>query len=133
MFDIKLHDRCDTFAQLFSLSVDNRYDFVNFVRRLMTDENLEEIIFSDTENEKELLSKLENKIDFKTGGVLSNFTMWFMGYTYMYWILKHDMKPSEVYKILPVEEFLKRFNEYYTENCDFVVEDAIKRYKESIK
>lgn len=75
MFDIKLHDRCDTFAQLFSLSVDNRYDSVNFVRRLMTDENLEEIIFSDTENEKELLSKLENKIDFKTGGVLSNFTM----------------------------------------------------------
>lgn len=121
MFDIKLHDRCDTFAQLFSLSV-------NFVRRLMTDENLEEIIFSDTENEKELLSKLENKIDFKTGGVLSNFTMWFMGYTYMYWILKHDMKPSGVYKILPVEEFLKRFNEYY-----FVVEDAIKRYKERIK
>ena len=133
MFDIKLHDSCDMFAQLFSLSVDKRYDSIDFVKNVMTDENLVEIIFSDNENEKELLSKLENEIEFKTGTVLSNLTMWFMGYTYMYWMCKHNIKPSEVYKILPVEEFINRFSIYYSENCDLVIEDAIKRYKETRK
>lgn len=130
MFDIKLHDDCDKFAQVFSLSVNRGYDSIRFIQSVMTDESLEAVIFSNDKNEKEILSDIENRLNLDSGLTLSNFMMWFMGYTYMYWMLRHNLKPNEVYKILPVEKFIKRFNIYHTESCDFVIKDSIKRYKE---
>lgn len=122
MFDIKLHERCNYVAQFFILSVNKGYDSKNFVEEVMQNENLSRVIFESRFNYEGL--------DFKRGKTLSGFMMWFLGYTYAYWVFKYKKKPTEVYNILSFNDFVCKFNEYCNENCEFIIKDAMNNYKE---
>lgn len=126
-------EKCDIFADLFVLSVERGLASISFVTELMTNPVYKFWVTTDESqewcDEYFLLQVFENIKPFKKGGVANSFDMWFMGYTYKYWMRTRKMSPKRIFKILPVEWFLARMGKYHTEDYDYVIDDAIKYRK----
>lgn len=130
-------EKSDIFGKMFSRSVDFGYNSCDFVKELMTNPELEDMVFYDerTEwcDECFLLRVFENMFTFKKGETLDKYLMWFLGYLYKYWMRSKNMKPKEVYKILPVEEYLKRYAFYHTQGWYYIINDATDEYIKNSK
>lgn len=138
-FDYEKHlldEKCDIFGGLFRWSAVNGLDSLLFIREVMTNPKLENLVYYDevTEwcDEWFLLGALDRLVPFKKGKVIDDFALWFMGYTYKYWMRTRKTKPKDVYKILPVELFLERFGFYHTQDWEYIVQNALKSYEEHL-
>ena len=72
-------------------------------------------------------------VKFKQGETLDQYVLWFAGYLYKWWIMMYHKKPSQVYKILPIETLEERFDFYHTQGWDFIIQDATDMYNKTHK
>lgn len=125
-------EKCDIFGKMFQISAAKfHYDSLDFIYQIMTTNNPEYIDMIMVDERTEwcdeyfLIAVLRDFCKFKEGSVLDTFVLWFIGYTYKYWMRTRNMKPNEVYTILPVEVFLERFEFYHTQDWEYIVQDAM--------
>ena len=76
------------------------------------------------------MSVLDNLKKFKKGNNVNDYAMWFLGYLYKYWMKTRGVSRQQIYKILPFERYMASFEFYHTQGWDYVIEDAIKTYKD---
>lgn len=133
-------DQCgDIFGQMFQLQAQKKhYDSIDFIHKVMTSKKLESMLTYDDiwewSDECTLFCWIDNQgLKFKTGRTLDEYVLWFTGYLYKYWIKTRNMNPCEVYKILPIRQFIKQFDFYHTQGWEYIIYDATKQYNERQK
>ena len=132
---IDLHYRSTVFGDVFKLSVRDGYDSEKFVKQLMTSKEFVWVLTMKQGQEwcddAFLYYHLtHNYTPFEKGQTLDPYAMWFIGYTYEYWMLTKNKKPSQVYRILPFRQFYGMFPFYHTQDWDFIISDATNQYEE---
>lgn len=133
-----IEEKSDIFGKMFQISATKfHYSSLDFIHQVMMTENpecIDMIMFDErTEwcDEYFLIAVLKDFCEFKEGGEsLDPFTLWFIGYTYKYWMRTRNREPRDVFKILPVELFLERFAFYHTQSWEYVIQDAIEQFKQ---
>ena len=129
-FEQKQIDRkCRVFGELFKRSAILGYDSQLFIEQIMTTPEYNDLIQLDEGqewcDECFLMKCFEDIKPFKKGNkYLDEFTLWFMGYLYKYWMITKHKSPQEVYKVLNFRNFLLSFSFYHTQNWDYIINDA---------
>lgn len=124
--------KCNMFGKMFARSRNDGYDSFRFIKEVMNNERLEEIIFmrDDSQNwcdNRFLYDTIKEEIGdkFVKGPVLDEYELWFMGYLYKYWINNYFTRRQTVYKLLPPEKFDRRFGFYHTQGWDYIIHDVL--------
>ena len=130
----RLMFKCDIFGTAFKLSsVSYGYDSEHFVRVVMTDKKLDWLFSLDDCQEwcdgYFLMSVLDYREKFKKGVCADGYLLWWLGYLYKYWMNTRGASRQEIYKILPFDRFVASFAFYHTQGWDYVIDDAIRTYK----
>ena len=133
-FDSLLMYKCNVLGTAFSISSSRyNYDSEDFVKKVMTDKSLDWLFSIDDCQEwcdgYFLMSVLDYYLDFKSGKCEDDYAMWWLGYLYKYWKNTRGASRYEIYKILPLKRFMVNFNFYHTQGWDFVIDEAIRDYK----
>lgn len=133
-FQIDLDYKSKTFGGVLANSVKDGYDSRLFVERLMTDKIFIPLLTMRQGQEwcddaflyYHIVHNFEG---FKKGQTDDPYFLWFIGYTYKYWMITRKMKPIQVYKILDYDKFRNAFPFYHTQDWDFIINDATNAYK----
>ena len=133
--EAQFREKSEIFGRLFMFSIEKGYDSELFVKQLMTDSDYTDMLVFDNRfewsDDHVLMAYLEDIKPFKVGDRHEDqFTMWFMGYLYKYWIATRKMLPSEVYKILPFESFIAKFPFYHTQGWLYIIENEMNSYQQ---
>lgn len=123
------NEKCEIFGKMLALSAEKyHFDSLSYIERLMTDKRFEDILMVDerTEwcDEYFLSSVINDMYPFETGNVLDPYMLWFIGYTYKYWMRTRNLTPKTVYDILPIRTFIERFGFYHTQGWEYIIADA---------
>lgn len=127
------NEKCNIFADTFKRSVLLGYDSADFVKKVMTSDKLVTMTYEDERfewcDECFLLNWMNNEEPF----IINHNTedkdaMWYLGWVYKYWMRVYNIKPREIYKIMPYEYFMKNFGFYHTQGEEYIIHDAINRY-----
>lgn len=126
--------KCDILGVAFRRSVTkHKYDSEDFVKKVMTDKKLDWLFAEDNCQEwcdgHFLMSVLDYYENFKQGKCADDYAMWWLGYLYKYWMTTRGTSRREIYKILPFKRFMASYKFYHTQGWDYVIEDAIRTYK----
>ena len=62
------------------------------------------------------------------GIAYDKYIMWMYGYLVKYWVYFKEIKPEDVWKILPIDTFKDLFSFYHTQGWGYIIEDATERY-----
>lgn len=131
-----LNSKCSIFGNMFKRAYKENLDVKDFIRKVMTNKKLEEYLVVDDRfewaDECVLLYFITHNFDIKLkyGNELDDYFFYFAGYLYKYWMTTRNMKPSEVYKIMPIQRLEKMFDFYHTQDWDYIINDATEQYKE---
>ena len=133
-FNEDLMYKCDILGTAFKVSVTHyKYDSKHFVKTIMLDKKLDWLFRIDDCQEwcdgYFLMSVFDHRENFKHGKCADTYLMWWLGYLYKYWMSTRGTSRAEIYKILPFERFVASFEFYHTQGWEYVIEDAIKTYK----
>ena len=117
----------------FKLSVRDGYDSKKFVQAIMTRREFVPLLTmlqgQEWCDEHFLYYHLiRNYTPFIKGETVDEYSMWFMGFTYKYWMQSRKKNPREVYEILPFDTFYQMMPFYHTQDWDFVINDALNEH-----
>ncbi len=131
----RLHHISNVFSTAFESSVYNNCDSYDFARKVMTTRKIDWLFSNDDVQDWcdgwFLFSVMEHELgEFKKGKTLDKYVMQFAGYLYKYWMNTRHTSRYQIYDILPLERLVATFDFYHTQGWDYIIEDAIKTYKE---
>ena len=136
-YQIDLEYKAKTFGQVLQDSIKDGYDSKLFVERLMTNKIFIPVLTMRQGQEwcddaYLYYHLVHNYGEFEKGKTDDPFFLWFMGYTYKYWMVTRNMKPADVYMILNYDRFRNAFPFYHTQDWDFIIEDATYMYNNDL-
>lgn len=131
----RLHHISNVFSTAFESSVYNNCDSYDFARKVMTTKEIDWLFGNDDVQDWcdgwFLFSVFEHELGaFKKGTTLDKYVMKFAGYLYKYWMNTRHTDRYQIYEVLPLERLVATFGFYHTQGWDYIINDAVKTYKE---
>ena len=125
-----LRDQCNCIGNVFKLSSENNYDSFDFVNKFIDSDFGFNILVDNYIgwyfSYPFMFDKMVKFIKPNKGTPLNSYLMWFYGYLLKYWITTRKMLPKDVYNMMPLDVFERRFMSYHTQGWEYLIERITK-------